>query len=83
MFLKKLFSKYADLSILKYFLEHPEEIHVKELSRRTKISAPTVSAMCKEATKDNLLEHRKVANVHLYKLNENHPKVKALREVIK
>ena len=79
-----LFRRYAAFRILEFFFNHPtQEIHLKELARKLKMSPRSVKIYCDEFEKENILICRKQGNLRIFSLNnENYVVREAKRAYI-
>lgn len=58
--------------VLKHFFDRPyEEIHLRELSRKTKVSVYTVKNVIDQLSKENIIEERRNGNMRYIKANMN------------
>jgi len=70
----ELFEKYVDFKILGLFLGNPNtEYHIKEISRRLKISPASASGAVKYFEEQGYLMKEEKGLAHLYRLNISHP----------
>ncbi len=74
-------TKFKGWEILEFFLLHPNtKIHINALSRELKIGPQTAHRFCLSYNEDNLIKQMRVGNVHQFYLNEDDPRVKALKK---
>lgn len=72
---------FAGWRVLEFFLEHSTEtIHVKELSRRLKISPQTASTYLNALADDGILEKKASANALFFSLKQRSPLVLTLKK---
>jgi len=77
----KEFEKYQGVNVLNFFLENPDlDIHIKELSRRLKISPATSKKFCNLFNKENMLTSEKKGNSIFFRLNNFDNYVKLLKK---
>lgn len=59
-------------TVLKHFFDNPyEEIHLRELSRKTKVSVYTVKTIIDQLVKENITHERRNGNMRYTKANMN------------
>lgn len=71
--LEKLFTSKARIKILKLLIFSPGEFHLRDIARRTKVSAPYISRELENLKALNLILERKKGNMRLFKANKSSP----------
>lgn len=75
------FKKYQGVNVLNFFLENPDlDIHIKELSRRLKISPATSKKFCNLFNNENILTSEKKGNSIFFKLNNSDNYIQLLKK---
>ncbi len=73
--------KFVGFRVLEYFITHPsEEIHLKELSRKLKISPGSAKTYCDVFERDGILLAERKGNLKLFKLNNNDFAVREMKK---
>jgi len=91
--LENLFTSKARVKILKLLIFSQEDIHLREIARRTNVSPPYVKKEIENLKKMNLITETKKGNLKIFKINKTSPlyedlknmflKTEALGDVIK
>jgi len=77
-----LFRKHTLFKILEYFFSRTdEEIHLKELARRLKLSPRSVKIYCDDLEKRGILFCRKQGNMRIFSLNNDNLIVKEMKRL--
>lgn len=77
-----LFGKNAGVKILNFFIFHPrEEIHLKGIAKKLKISSSTAKFYCDLFEKEKLLNVKEQGNLRIFSLNNEYVFVKELKKV--
>jgi predicted nucleotidyltransferase len=71
--LEKLFTSRARVKILKLLIFNPEEFHLREMARRTKVSAPYMRKELENLKALNLILESSKGNMRLFKINKSSP----------
>ncbi len=72
--------KYAAIRLLEYFLCHPtQEIHLKELSRKSKVSPMTAKTYCDLLEKEEIVLSEKKGNLRIFRLNNENFAVREMK----
>jgi predicted nucleotidyltransferase len=80
--LEKLFTSKARVKILELLLFDPlSEFHIREISRRTKVSAPYVKKELDQLRKINLVTETSRGNLKLYRINRDSPIVEDIKRI--
>lgn len=80
--LEKLFTSKARVKILELLLFDPlSEFHLREISRRTKVSAPYVKKELDQLRKINLVTETVRGNLKLYRINKNSPIIEDIKRI--
>jgi predicted nucleotidyltransferase len=80
MLLFAAFGKFLGFRILEYFIQSPrQETHLKELSRRLRISPRSVKIYCDLLEKDGVLLSERKGNLRIFSLNNEDFAVKELK----
>ncbi len=75
-----VFRKYAAFRILEYFFNHPtQEIHLKELARKLKMSSRSVKIYCDEFEKEGIILCKRKGNLRLFLLNNENYVVREMK----
>jgi predicted nucleotidyltransferase len=75
-----LFNETVQWKLLSFFFRKPEgEAYVKELSRAAKVSAGSVSIICKRLANEKILNKNKKGNAIFYSLANADPLVKKIK----
>lgn len=69
--LERLFTSRARIKILKLLIFNPDEFHLREIARRTKVSAPYISRELENLKALNLILESKKGNMKLFKVNKS------------
>ena len=69
--LKNLFTSETRIRLLKIFLGSNKVLHLREISRKIKVSPIYTSKELKNLEKIGLVKKEKLANLNLYSLNKN------------
>jgi len=69
------------MKILKV-LHNVGELNVSEIARRLNINYMSASKHMKILEDENILQHKRFGRIHLYRLNEQSPKAKAVQNLI-
>ncbi len=76
-------AKFKGWHVLEHFLLHPNtRIHINKLARDLKIGLQTAQRFCRSYHEDGLFIKEEVGNIHLFHLNENDARVRALKRFI-
>ncbi|MFH0737283.1 MAG: nucleotidyltransferase domain-containing protein [Candidatus Micrarchaeota archaeon] len=76
-------SRFRGWTILEHFLLYPDKrVHINALARVLKIGPSTAQAFCSSYHKDGLLGKEVAGNTHLYFLDKDDARVRALRAFI-
>lgn len=68
----ELLRKCAGFKVLRFFLTHPsEEVYLKELSLKLKISISSTKIYCDDLTNENIILEKKRGNLRLFRLNRD------------
>jgi len=80
--LERLFTSKSRVRLLELLILHPtEEFHLREISRRTRVSPPYVQREMTNLMKLGLVLKRSQGNMTLFKLNVNSPIAEELRRI--
>ena len=80
--LDKLFTSKARVKILELLMFDPlSEFHLREISRRTKVSAPYVKKELAQLKKINLVKETARGNMKLYRINRVSPIVEDIKRI--
>jgi len=75
------FRKFVGFKVLEYFILNPsQEIHLKELSRRLKISPRSAKIYCDLFEKEEILISERKGNLRIFSLNNDSFAVKELKK---
>jgi predicted nucleotidyltransferase len=75
-------NKKSSLTVIKFLIEHGGDRHVREISRKTKLSVGFVSRVLHEFLKDDLVSVQRKGRMKLYKIKDNNPIVKQIKILI-
>jgi predicted ArsR family transcriptional regulator len=81
MNIEDVFSSKLRMKILKV-LHNVGELNVSEIARRLNINYMSASKHMKILEDENILQHKRFGRIHLYRLNEQSPKAKAVQNLI-
>lgn len=81
--LKTLFTSETRIKILKLFLNSNKMLHLREISRKIKISPIYSSKELKNLEKIGLIKKEKLANLNLYSINKNSKIISELGSIFK
>lgn len=82
MYLEEMFERYRDWTILRLFLQSPDQgFYTKEIARKTGIGSGTVNVFLRNIHKDNILTKEITGNTHVYRLNNEKELTKHLKIV--
>jgi len=81
MNIEDIFSSKLRMKILKV-LHNVGELNVSEIARRLNINYMSASKHMKILEDENILQHKRFGRIHLYRLNEQSPKAKAVQNLI-
>lgn len=82
MYLDKMFEKYMDWKLLRFFLQYPDQgFYTKEIARKITAGAGTVNIFLRNFHESGLLIKEVVGNVHVYRLNNESEVIKHLKIV--
>jgi|ETN01SMinimDraft_4_1059930.scaffolds.fasta_scaffold251069_1 Mn-dependent DtxR family transcriptional regulator len=81
--LKLLFTSNTRIKILNLLLFNNKAFHLRDLARRIKTTPIYVSQELKKLEKINLVHKKKIANLTLYKINNNCKIKKELKIIFK
>ena len=80
--LEKLFTSKARVKILELLMFDPlSEFHLREISRRTKVSAPYVKKELAQLKKINLVKETAQGNMKLYRINRDSPIIEDIKRI--
>jgi len=81
--LKILFSSGTRISLLKLFLFSSKKYHLRELSRKIKVSPVYAAKELKNLEKINLIKKERLANLNLYSINNDNNIKWELKEIFR
>lgn len=80
--LEKLFTSKARVKILELLMFDPlSEFHLREISRRTKVSAPYVKKELDQLRKISLVRETARGNLKLYRINKDSPIIEDIKRI--
>jgi predicted nucleotidyltransferase len=80
--LEKLFTSKARVKILELLIFDPlSDFHLREISRRTKVSAPYVKKELAQLRKINLVKETVRGNLKLYRINKDSPIIEDIKRI--
>ena len=79
--IEDIFSSRGKIRILKVLVEL-EEVHIKELSRRTKLNHKVISEYLTFLEGLGIVKQKKFGRISFVKLNENNPYVRLIQRFI-
>ena len=81
--LNSLFTSKTRIKILNLFLFSDKQYHLREISRKIKISPIYASKELKNLEKIKLIKKERLANLTIYSINKNSKIINELRELFK
>lgn len=79
--LERLFTSKARVKVLKLLIFSPGEFHLREISRRTKVSAPYIKRELENLREAGLIAERREGNLKLFKINKASPIFDELKRI--
>ena len=80
--LEKLFTSKARVKILELLIFDPlSEFHLRDVARRTKVSAPYVKKELDQLRKINLVKETAKGNLKLYRINKDSPIIEDIKRI--
>lgn len=79
--LERLFTSKARVKVLKLLIFSPGEFHLREIARRTKVSAPYIKKELKNLKDAGLIAERSEGNLKLFRINKSSPIFDELKRI--
>lgn len=81
--LKSLFTSETRIKLLKLLLASNKKFHLRDISRKIKISPTYTSKELKNLESANIVKKEKLANLTLYSINKNSKIISELESIFK
>ncbi len=81
--LKNLFTSKTRIKILKLFLSSNKMLHLREISRKIKVSPIYSSKELKNLEKIGLVKKERLANLNIYSINRNSKIISEMESIFK